>query len=77
MISSLNRRSSGFAIRKQYPKDLQSEIFHTPINSEQKLSYIHNDPVKAGIVDNPEEYRYSSARDYCGQKGLLNIEKIE
>jgi hypothetical protein len=30
----------------------------------QKLNYIHNDPVEAGIVDKTEEYLYSSARDY-------------
>jgi REP element-mobilizing transposase RayT len=43
---------------------------------EQKLEYIHNNPVRAGIVDKPEDYRYSSARDYADEKGLLPIEKI-
>jgi hypothetical protein len=42
----------------------------------QKLEYIHNNPVEAGIVDKAEEYLYSSARDYHYEKncGLLNIE---
>jgi len=40
---------------------------------DQKVEYIHNNPVKAGIVDNAEDYIYSSARDYCGEKGLLEI----
>lgn len=39
----------------------------------QKLNYIHNNPVKAGWVDTPEHYLYSSARDYAGEKGLLDI----
>jgi REP element-mobilizing transposase RayT len=39
---------------------------------DQKLDYIHNNPVKAGYVDNPQDWRYSSARDYCGIKGLLD-----
>ncbi|MCX2742677.1 transposase [Mangrovivirga sp. M17] len=40
----------------------------------QKLAYIHNNPVEAEIVDEPEEYLYSSARDYCGNKnGLLRV----
>ncbi len=43
---------------------------------EQKLDYIHDNPVKAGIVEKPEEYRYSSAKDYAGEKGLLEIEII-
>jgi putative transposase len=43
---------------------------------EQKLDYIHNNPVRAGIVDKPEDYRYSSARDYAGENGLLKVELI-
>jgi putative transposase len=40
---------------------------------EQKLNYIHNNPVKAGFVDSDEQYLYSSARDYSEEKGLVNI----
>jgi REP element-mobilizing transposase RayT len=40
---------------------------------EQRLNYIHQNPVKAGFVDNPYEWVYSSARDYSGEKGLLEI----
>ena len=32
----------------------------------QKLEYLHQNPVKAEIVNNPEDYRYSSAIDYAG-----------
>ncbi len=39
----------------------------------QKLNYIHQNPVRAGIVDKEEEYVYSSARDFCGGKGLLEL----
>lgn len=28
----------------------------------QKVNYIHNNPVKDGLVGQPEEYLYSSAR---------------
>ncbi len=30
----------------------------------QKLNYIHQNPVKAGLCNNPEEYYYSSAKFY-------------
>ena len=29
-----------------------------------KLHYIHNNPVEAGLVNKPEDYKYSSARNY-------------
>lgn len=51
------------------------ELFDQKI-SHQKLNYIHNNPVTAGIVENPEEYLYSSAKDYYGQKGLLEITMV-
>ncbi len=41
---------------------------------DQRLDYIHFNPVRAGIVEFPEEYQYSSARDYSGMKGLVDIE---
>lgn len=40
---------------------------------EQKLNYLHQNPVVSGFVFNAEDYLYSSARDYCGEKGLLDI----
>lgn len=39
----------------------------------QKLEYIHNNPVKRGYVDDPVHWRYSSARNYCGQQGLIEV----
>lgn len=43
---------------------------------EEKMEYIHNNPVIAEIVFNPEEYLYSSAKDYAGEKGLVDIEMV-
>lgn len=40
---------------------------------EERLRYIHYNPVEAELVDEPEYYWYSSARDYAGQKGLLEV----
>ena len=39
----------------------------------QKVEYIHENPMKRGYVDLPEHWRYSSARDYAGQSGLLEV----
>ena len=40
---------------------------------QQKIDYIHNNPIEAGFVENDYEYLYSSARDYCGIKGLVKV----
>ena len=39
----------------------------------QKLNYIHQNPVEEGLVFRAEDYVYSSATDYAGNKGLLDI----
>ena len=39
----------------------------------QKLEYMHNNPVERGYVDDPLHWRYSSARSYAGQKGLIDV----
>jgi REP element-mobilizing transposase RayT len=44
---------------------------------EQKLNYIHQNPVKAGFVSEPHHYVYSSAIDYYGGKGLIDVELIQ
>jgi len=46
------------------------EIWSNKVIAE-KIRYIHNNPVEAGLVFKAEEYMYSSAIDYCGEKGLL------
>lgn len=44
----------------------------SPSVIQQKIDYVHNNPVEEGIVYRPEDYKYSSAADYAGEKGLLN-----
>lgn len=39
---------------------------------DEKIDYIHNNPVEAGLVFRAEDYLYSSAADYAGEKGLLD-----
>ncbi|HZX57514.1 MAG TPA: transposase [Mucilaginibacter sp.] len=41
--------------------------------TQQKMDYIHDNPVEAGFVENDYDYLYSSARDYCGIKGLVKV----
>jgi REP element-mobilizing transposase RayT len=39
----------------------------------QKLEYLHNNPVNRGYVDDPLHWRYSSARNYARQPGLIDV----
>ena len=39
----------------------------------QKLEYTHNNPIRRGYVEQPSHWRYSSAGDYEGRKGLIDV----
>lgn len=54
----------------------EAKEIHTNDFLDQKLDYIQNNPVRAEIVFEPQDYKYSSAIDYSGGKGLLVIKKI-
>jgi putative transposase len=66
-----NKRNKTFQFWQQdnHPEELETNNF-----KDQKLEYIHMNPVKAGLVDEPEHYRWSSARDYAGTQGLVQVE---
>lgn len=40
---------------------------------DQKVDYIHRNPIESGIVSTAADYVYSSAIDYSGGKGLVSI----
>ena len=44
---------------------------------QQKIDYIHNNPIEEGIVQNPEDYLYSSARNYAEFESVLKIEILD
>ncbi len=51
------------------------EMIETNEFFDQKLNYIHNNPVNDGIVEHPEDYLWSSARNYAGLSNYLEIVK--
>jgi REP element-mobilizing transposase RayT len=51
-----------------HPQMIQSDAM-----MREKLEYIHNNPLRRGYVDDPTHWRYSSARNYAGMPGLLEV----
>lgn len=42
----------------------------------QKIVYIHNNPVKRGLVEKGEDWMYSSAKDFYGSDSVFKINEI-
>lgn len=71
-----NSNNASFQLWQQHNQPIELSTIEM---LRQKLDYIHNNPVTAGIVDKAEEYIYSSARDYyygkqCGLFPIIFIE---
>ncbi|MEM9416918.1 MAG: transposase [Bacteroidota bacterium] len=70
---SQNSRNAAYQFWQQdnHPEELFSTAF-----TQQKLDYIHNNPVAAGLVGEASYYLYSSARDYEEGRhvGFLKVE---
>jgi putative transposase len=58
--------SSPFRIENGQPRLLMDRIAH-----------VHENPVREGIVDHPEAYLFSSARDYAGIRGLVAVKIVQ
>jgi REP element-mobilizing transposase RayT len=43
---------------------------------DSRIEYIHQNPVKAGIVENDYDYLYSSARNFADLDYLIEIDEI-
>jgi putative transposase len=56
--------------------DLHPIWLRRPDIIQQKLRYIHRNPVEEGLVEEPQHYLYSSARDEAGLPGMLRLEPI-
>jgi len=72
--------------KKKYKKDSAYQVwqegFHPQMITEekvlnQKIEYIHYNPVKRGLVDQEDHWIYSSARNYIGDKGCIELDIIE
>lgn len=57
-----------------WQKGSHAEMVLSAAMVREKLEYIHQNPVKRGYVDLPEHWRYSNARSYLGEPGLIGID---
>ena len=88
MIHSLQKRGRTLILEKlRFHKKLhkhqsihqvwQEGVHAKQIDSDKKmnkvLEYIHFNPVKAGYIEDPVQWRYSSARNYFGRAGLIPV----
>jgi type I restriction enzyme R subunit len=63
----LLRRTGGFWQRESYDHCVRDED-----ELDRIVTYIHSNPVKAGLVDRSEDFPFSSAREYAKLEGRID-----
>jgi REP element-mobilizing transposase RayT len=64
MVERVGKKNSNVKEKQFWQQNNQPiEIWSLKV-FEQKLNYIHNNPVEAGFVTDPIDWKYSSARNY-------------
>jgi REP element-mobilizing transposase RayT len=64
-----NNESKQIWTNNNHPEECFTKEF-----TDVKLNFIHQNPVRAGIVGKAEDYIYSSASNYAGKGGILDVE---
>jgi putative transposase len=64
MFEIAGKRNSNVKEKQFWQQNNQPIEIWSLIVFEQKLNYIHNNPVEAGFVTDPTDWKYSSARNY-------------
>ncbi len=49
---------------------------YSPKFTWDKINYIHNNPIRAKFVKNPEDWIYSSMSNYLGMESILEVETL-
>jgi REP element-mobilizing transposase RayT len=76
MMERAAMKSSKVSKRQLWQHHNQPIELWSPWVVEQKVEYIHRNPVEAGLVLEPWQWKYSSAIDYSGGKGVLEIDYL-
>jgi REP element-mobilizing transposase RayT len=69
-----NKRNRKYQFWQQHNHPI--ELFN-PHWINQKILYVHLNPVRNKLVEKPEHYRYSSASNYVAGTGVLDVEIID
>ena len=65
-----NSNNNGFQLWQQHNHPIELSTVEL---LKQRLAYVHENPVKAGFVSRAADWNWSSARDYEGEKGEVEL----
>ena len=80
LLSFFSRRAKGYRgqMYKVWEEGFFDENIFTQDFLNQKIQYIHYNPVRKGFVTEPEDYRFSSAKGFMSDsKYVMQIDELD
>ncbi len=71
--ASQHKRNSSYQV---WTHENHAVLLYSNDFMAEKIEYVHNNPVRAQIVQNAEDYLYSSARNYAGLSNFLKVDVL-
>ena len=60
-----------------WQKGFFDRFMRTPKEFRKTLAYIHQNPVRKGLVDDPTSWRWSSALGYAGRECIIPVDFLD
>ena len=77
-LAVFRKYARGKAVHKVWKERAKGEPIYSDKVMKQKLDYIHMNPVKRGLVESPEDYPYSSFRNYyLNDHSVIEIDSVD
>jgi len=77
-LAAMRNAARGESEAKVWDDEFHPEQIHTQPFFQQKCDYIHANPVRAGYMDAPSQWQYSSACLYYeGREAVIPVEPLE
>jgi len=77
-LRAMRNAARGESEAKVWDDEFHPEQIHSQPFFEQRLGYIHENPVRAGYVEDPSQWKYSSACFYYeGREAVVPVEPID
>jgi len=77
LLESLKKRYKKKSRYQVWEEDNHPKLIQGLDMLNQKIDYIHQNPVKRGLVRKAEDWKYSSASNYLGLDSDFEIDMLE
>ena len=75
-IKLLKKKSKAQSEYQLWQEGFHPKLVVSEKELRQKLDYIHLNPVRSGIIDEPQEWKYSSYNNYYGGNIIIEMDSL-